>query len=196
MLDTVLAISLALGLAAACGFRVFVPMAILGIATRAGLLTLADGFEWIGSWPAIATFATATLLEIAAYYLPWLDNFLDSISAPAAVVAGVIVTAACVYDVHPLMKWSLAVIAGGGAAGSVKAGLTGIRLGSTAATGGAANPLVSTVEWMASMVMSILSVFLPILAAVLAIILIVLLFRFAVRVFVRLLKGNREPTCN
>jgi len=192
MLETILAISLGVGLSAACGFRVFVPMVIVGLAARFELVTLAEGFEWIATWPAIAAFATATLLEIGAYYLPWLDNLLDSVAAPAAVIAGIIVTAACVYDMQPLLKWSLAIIAGGGAAGTVKAGLTGVRLGSTAITGGTANPVVSTVEWIASTAMSILSVFLPLLAAILALVLIALLLRFAARVVRRRMRPPPE----
>ncbi len=49
MLDTIVAVSIGIGLAAACGFRVFVPTLLIGIAARADLLTLADGFQWMGS---------------------------------------------------------------------------------------------------------------------------------------------------
>ena len=182
MFETIILVCIGVGLAAACGFRVFVPMLILGIAANAEYVTLSEGFQWIGGWPAIAAFAVATVLEIGAYYFPWLDNLLDTISTPAAAVAGVIVAAACVYDMDPLLKWSLAIIAGGGSAGTIKLGLAGLRLGSTTTTAGTGNFLVSTFEWLASFVMSILAVFLPILAAIIAVILTVFLVRFAVRI--------------
>ena len=185
MLDTIVAISVGIGLAAACGFRVFVPTLIAGIASRADLLTLADGFEWMSSPVAIAAFGIATALEIGAYYLPWLDNLLDSIATPLAMVAGVIVAAAFIHDMHPLLKWSLAIIAGGGAAGTIKAGLASLRFGSTVATAGVANPVVSTFEWLASLVLSVLSIFLPILAAIVAIVLVAVMVRFAYRFLLR-----------
>lgn len=176
----IVSIMLAVGLAASCGFRVFVPMLVIGVAARSSdLITLSAGFDWLASTPAITCFAIATVLEIVAYYVPWLDNLLDSISTPAAVVAGVIVTAACVSDMHPMMKWSLAIIAGGGTAGTIKGGLSALRLGSTTTTGGAANPVVSTVEWISSAALSVLAIFFAPLAALIAIILVIVLVRFA-----------------
>ncbi len=160
---------LGIGLSAACGFRVFVPMLILSIAAHAGHITLATGFDWIGSTPALVTFSVATALEIGAYYIPWLDNLLDSMASPTAVVAGTVVTASVVTDVSPLMQWAMALIAGGGAAGAVQAATVLVRGTSTAGTGGLANPLVSTAELGGSVFMSVLSIFLPILAVGLAI---------------------------
>ena len=121
-------------------------------------------------------------MEIAAYYLPWLDNLLDSIATPAAMVAGIVVSAAFIEDFHPVAKWSLAVIAGGGVAGTVKAGLACLRLGSSATTGGMGNPVVSTLEWIGSFVLSVLAILLPVLAAVVAVLLVILFARLAYRV--------------
>src|SRR5262245_19861793 len=108
--EFVLSICLGIGLAAACGFRVFVPLLGISTAAVAGQVHLAYGFEWLGTWPAFACFLTATILEIAAYYIPWIDNLLDSIATPAAVVAGTIITASVITDMSPLMQWTLAII--------------------------------------------------------------------------------------
>src|SRR3954463_3288084 len=116
-MDSILSILIGLGLAAACGFRVFVPLLIMSLASRAGVghLALGPGFAWIGSTPALLSFAVATVLEIAGYYIPWIDNLLDTVATPAAVVAGIVVTAsAMTTDVSPFLKWTLAVVAGGG----------------------------------------------------------------------------------
>jgi hypothetical protein len=106
-------------------------------------------------------------------------------------VAGIVVVAACLYDMDPMLKWSLAIIAGGGTAAAVQTGTAGLRLGSTMLTGGVSNPVVSTLEWFASLVMSILALFLPILAAAVAVLLVVVLLRFAIR-FVQ--RRRRYPT--
>ena len=116
-MNELLSVALGIGLAAACGFRVFVPLLLVSVAAKAGKLTLVSSFQWMGTDTAMIAFAIATALEVGAYYIPWLDNLLDSVTTPAAVVAGTIITAAVITDMSPLMKWSLALIAGGGTAG-------------------------------------------------------------------------------
>jgi hypothetical protein len=164
-MEWVLSVCLGIGLSAACGFRIFVPMLGLSIAAMAGHLELADGFEWIGSVPALVVFSVATLLEISAYYVPWIDNLLDTISTPAAVVAGTILTASVVTEMSPLMQWSVALIAGGGSAGVIQTGTVLARGASLATTGGGGNFVVSTGEWIGALVTTILAIVLPILAA-------------------------------
>ena len=183
MLESIFAICLGIGLAAACGFRVFVPMLVVSLAAKTGLVSLAESFEWVGTWPAVIAFAVATLLEVGAYYLPWLDNLLDMAATPAATLAGVLVSAAFIADMHPLLTWSVAIIAGGGVAGTIKTGMAGLRVGSTATTAGTANPALSTFEWIASLAMSLLSLVLPVLAAILAVLIAAVLLRFAWRLF-------------
>src|SRR5215475_13958065 len=113
IMETLLSICIGIGLSAACGFRVFVPLLAMSIAALSGHLTLAQGFAWIGSYPTLIAFSVATCLEIAGYYIPWVDHLLDTIATPAAIIAGTIVTASMVTDVSPFLKWTLAVIAGG-----------------------------------------------------------------------------------
>jgi hypothetical protein len=175
--EALLSVSLGLGLAAACGFRVFVPFLILNLAARSGYVTLDGSFEWIASTPALITLGVATALEITAYYVPWLDNLLDSVSTPAAVVAGIVVTASVVTGIDPYLKWSLAVIAGGGVAGAVQAATVGTRGASTLTTAGFGNPLVSTAEAGGAVVLSGMAIGLPALAGLLVVLLLVLAVR-------------------
>ena len=83
-----------MGLSAACGFRVFVPLLVMSLFAKNGHLNLSPGFSWIGTYPALIAFGTATGVEIAAYLIPGLDHLLDIITTPAAVIAGTLVTAA------------------------------------------------------------------------------------------------------
>lgn len=166
-LDTLLSVCLGLGLAAACGFRVFIPLLVMSIASLTGHLELSGNFTWIASLPALITFAVATVLEIGAYYIPWLDNLLDSVASPAAVVAGVIVSATVITGMDPYLKWTLAVIAGGGIAGAVQAVTTGTRGASTVLTAGIGNPLVSTAEAGGSLIASIMSILAPLVTVLL-----------------------------
>jgi len=170
-MDTALSICIGIGLAAACGFRVFVPLLILSIASLTGHATLATSFHWIGTYPALIAFSVATGLEIAGYYVPWIDHALDTMATPAAVVAGIIVTGSMLTSVDPFLKWCLAVIAGGGVAGAVQGATVLTRAASTATTAGLANPIVATIELGLAVFMSVIALVAPILAALLVVVL-------------------------
>ena len=177
--DAFLSLGVGLGLAAAVGLRVFVPLLMLGLAARYGGLPLSDGFAWVASGPALAAFAVATLLEVMAYYVPWLDNALDIVAGPMAIAAGILVTAAVGTDFPPMVRWATALIAGGGTAAAVQ-GLTSLaRLKSTATTAGTANPILATFELFGSIITSFVAIVLPVLAIVVVLAIILLVSRIA-----------------
>ena len=170
-METFLSICLGIGLSAACGFRVFVPLLFLSIASLSGHVTLATGFDWIGTYPALIAFSVATALEIGAYYIPFLDNLLDSIAIPAAVVAGAMVTASCVTGLSPMLKWTLAIIAGGGAAATTQVVTTKLRALSSVSTAGMGNSFLATAEAGGSAGLSLVSVLWPVAGVILALLL-------------------------
>jgi hypothetical protein len=182
-MELLTAIAAGIALAAACGFRVFLPLMATSIAARAGYIDPSHGFEWLNSNVALALFGAASVAEVAGYYIPWIDHALDTIASPAAVIAGTFVAAAAFGDIHPAIKWSAALIAGGGAAAAVQGGTVATRAVSGGTTGGLGNPIVATVELIASIVMSILAIVVPILALIVTIILLIVLFRIARRFF-------------
>lgn len=169
-----------LALSAAAGFRVFVPLLLTGLAARLGYLELTTDMAWLGSDAALVALATATLVEVGAYYVPWLDNLLDVVATPVAIVAGVIAWAAVTPELSPLLRWTLAVVAGGGAAGLVQAGTTLARLKSSAFTAGLGNVVVASGELLGSLVLSVLAVLVPLVAAAgVVLVLVALACRFA-----------------
>ncbi|NHF59779.1 DUF4126 domain-containing protein [Flavobacteriaceae bacterium TP-CH-4] len=174
--DTIISIFLGVGLAASVGFRVFLPLFALSLAAYFNVWDLNENWQWIGSLAAVITLGVAMLVEIFGYFIPWVDNLLDSIAVPLAAIAGTAVMVSTVADLDPMVTWALAIIAGGGTATAIKgAGATG-RLASTASTGGLANPIVSAVETGTAMVVTTASIFAPILAAVLVIIILAIVF--------------------
>ncbi len=184
-MNTLLSVLLGIGLSAACGFRIFVPFLIVGIAARTGHVTLGTSFLWMASTPALIALGVATVVEIGAYYIPWLDHLLDVVATPAAVIAGMIMTASVVTGLDPMLKWTLALIAGGGIAGTVQALTVGTRKVSLLTTAGLGNPVVSTLELLGSVLLTVLAIALPLLAfAVIA----WALF-FGVRHLLRLMNG-------
>ena len=185
--DLALSIALGIGLAAAVGFRVFLPMLVMSIAASTGHLALGSGFAWLATPAALLMLSVATVLEILAYYIPGVDNLLDTIATPAALIAGTVVSAAVMTDVPPIVKWTTAVIAGGGAAGLTQ-GLTSLlRAKSTLTTAGLGNHLVATGELGGSLLLSLLALAAPLLAVAV----VALFCWFAVRFVRRLLRKDR-----
>ena len=167
--DLMISIALGVGLAAATGMRVFLPLLVMSVAAWSGHLTLGADFQWLASLPAVVMLAVAAVLEVAAYYVPGLDHLLDVIAAPAALVAGTIAAAAVLTDLPPLVRWTAAVIAGGGAAGLTQGVTSLLRAKSTLTTGGLANPVVATGELGGALGLSLLALAAPVLAPIVVI---------------------------
>jgi hypothetical protein len=145
-------------------------MLAANIAPLTGFHHFSDGFEWLNTWTAFGILATATLAEIAAYYVPWLDNVLDHIALPVAVGAGTLLSASFISaDMAPALKWGLGLVAGGSTAGIIHSGMGLLRLGSTATTGGIGNPFVTTAENGAALTFSVLALLIPIVIAVIVV---------------------------
>jgi hypothetical protein len=187
-LDIVVSLALGVGLAAAVGFRVFLPLLVMSGAAYGGLLTLSDGLEWLATPTALAMLSVAALLEILAYYAPGVDNLLDTIATPAALVAGTIAAAAVMTDLPPTVRWTTAVIAGGGAAGVTQSITSLLRAKSTVLTGGLGNAAVSTSEAGGALLVSVLALLAPLA-------LVVVFCWFAIR-FMRWVarRTSAEPT--
>jgi hypothetical protein len=174
-LEILTATALAIALSACCGFRVFVPVLAASVAGRLGLVSLPADMAWMGTLPALFCFGLAALLEIAAYYIPVVDNLLDAIATPLSVGAGTVLASSLLplTDSEPLLRWGTALVAGGGAAGTIQLGTGLLRLLSTKATGTLGNPVVATSENAAAIGGSVLSFLAPLVVAVLVLILVV-----------------------
>ena len=168
-MDATVSIALGIGLAAAVGFRVFLPLLVAAVAAYTGHLHLDAHFAWLGSLTAITMLGVAAVVEVAAYYIPAVDNLLDTVTTPLALVAGTVVSAAVITDMPPLIKWSTAIIAGGGVAAVTQGVTTLVRAKSTAFTAGLGNPVVSTVEMFAAIIIALLALIAPLVALALVV---------------------------
>ena len=176
--ETLISIFLGIGLAASVGFRIFVPLFALSLASYFGVIPLNESWEWVGSITAICTLGIATILEVLAYYIPVFDNLLDTIAVPLAAIAGTAVVVSTAANLDPIVTWSLAIIAGGGTAAAIKGSAATTRVASTTTTAGLANPIVATVETGGATAMSVVAIFLPILAIVLVVGILLIVYFF------------------
>lgn len=178
-----LSIMLGIGLAAACGLRVFLPLFMASLFTHFNVagIGLNESFAWMGSWPSMIALGIATIIELVSYYIPFVDHALDAVAVPLSSVAGTLVAMSAFTDMDPLYSWGLALIAGGGLAGLVSTGAAATRLASTASTGGLGNHVVSTVETGGAITLSLLAWFLPVLAITVVLILLYIMIRLLLR---------------
>jgi len=187
--EPLIGVALGIGLAAATGFRIFIPLLVAGLAAHFGYLPLGDGFQWLKEPAALVMLGTAAAFETLAYYIPGVDHALDVVAGPATLVAGAVASAAVMTDIPPAVLWPVAVIAGGGAAGLTKGSTALLRAKSGAMTGGLANPVVSTVETVGATGLAMLAVIVPLLCFVA----VVALLYWTVRKAGRVVIGRRRP---
>lgn len=181
MTATILSIFLGVGLAASAGFRVFVPLFAISLAAYFGILPVNDSFAWVASAPALIVLGVASIVESISYLVPLVDNLLDTIAVPLAGIAGTMVMAASVADLSPEMTWALAIIAGGGAAATIKGTAAAGRAISTGTTAGLANPVLSVGETGTAIGLSALAIFLPVVAGVAALMILVAIIWLVIR---------------
>jgi uncharacterized protein DUF4126 len=181
-LDLALSIALGVGLAAATGFRVFLPMLVVSAAAYTGHLPLSENCAWVGTPSALMVLGVAALVEILAYYIPGVDNLLDTLATPAAVVAGTLVSAAVITDLPPMLKWTTAIIAGGGVAGLTQGVTALLRAKSTVLTAGVGNPVIATAELGGSLLVSLLALAAPLIALLVVIVFLWLAMRLIRRI--------------
>ncbi|WP_276391091.1 DUF4126 domain-containing protein [Eudoraea chungangensis] len=174
--ESIISIFLGVGLAASAGFRIFLPLFALSLASHFGVWELNEHWQWLGSMFAVITLGIATVIELLAYFIPWVDNMLDSAALPLAGIAGTAVMVSTIADLDPVVTWSLAIIAGGGTATAIKGASATGRLTSSLSTGGLANPIISTVESGTALVVTTASIFAPILAVILVIVILCFIF--------------------
>ena len=174
----ILSAFIGIGLAAASGFRVFLPMFAVSLASYMGWIPMNDHFMWLAGLPTLITTGIATIVEVLAYYIPYVDHLLDTISVPLATVAGSVLFASQFADLGTFPTWALALIAGGGTAAAISSGFAGTRAASTATTGGLGNSVVATTETAGAGIMAVLALVAPIIAVVIAIALVVIVFIF------------------
>ncbi len=162
-----------IGLAAATGFRVFLPMFAVSLASYFHWIPMNASFEWLAGLPALITTGIATIVEILAYYIPFVDHLLDTISIPMATIAGSVLFASQFAELGTFPQWALGLIAGGGTAATISSGFAGLRAASTATTGGLGNSVVGTAETAGAGIMAFLAMAAPVIAVVCAFILII-----------------------
>jgi hypothetical protein len=175
--EIIVAVALGIGLSASAGFRVFLPLFVAGLAARLGFLPLNEGFMWLQSTATLTALSVATIIEIIAYYVPFVDNLLDSIAMPLAIGAGTLLAASVLPVDNGFLKWLMAIIIGGGASATVQGATTAIRLTSSGTTAGLGNPVVSTGENAAAIGISVLTIALPVVVVAILIFLIIFIIR-------------------
>ncbi|MGC4129298.1 MAG: DUF4126 domain-containing protein [Bergeyella sp.] len=181
-----------IGLAAASGFRVFLPVFAVSLASYSGWINLPESFHWLAGLPTLIASGIAMIIEILAYYIPYVDHLLDSINIPLATVAGSILFASQFTTMDTFPQWALALIAGGGTAAAISTGFAGTRAASTATTGGLGNNVVATTETAGAGIMSVLAMAAPVIAAIAAVVLLIIVFVLGRKIWRKFRRFNSD----
>jgi hypothetical protein len=161
-------LALAIALAASAGLRAWLPLLLAGGLARLGVLDLGPSFEFLASNKALILFAVASVVELAGDKVPAVDHALDAIGTPLRPAVGALLAASVLGTVSdPLTALALGTAVGAPSALVPHAAKTALRAASTTLTGGLANPLLSILEDMISVVIFILAVLVPALVVVL-----------------------------
>jgi len=179
----IMATLMGISLAAASGFRVFLPPFLLSLAARFNVVWFLDidligtQFEFFTSTLSIVVLGIATVAEFAAFYAPWIDNALDTIATPASIVAGVAMTAIVLEGNDPIIQWAIAIVAGGGVAATIQSATVATRGLSSTFTFGLGNSAVATGENVASVALTLIAILIPFLSALFVLLIVALLLR-------------------
>ena len=179
----IMATLMGISLAAASGFRVFLPPFLLSLAARFNVVWFLDidligtQFEFFTSTLSIVVLGIATVAEFAAFYAPWIDNALDTIATPASIVAGVAMTAIVLEGNDPIIQWTIAIVAGGGVAATIQSATVATRGLSSTFTFGLGNSAVATGENVASVALTLIAILIPFLSALFVLLIVALLLR-------------------
>ena len=179
----IMATLMGISLAAASGFRVFLPPFLLSLAARFNVVWFLDidllgtQFEFFTSTLSIVVLGIATVAEFAAFYAPWIDNALDTIATPASILAGVAMTAIVLEGNDPIIQWAIAIVAGGGVAATIQSATVATRGLSSTFTFGLGNSAVATGENVASVALTLIAILIPFLSALFVLLIVALLLR-------------------
>ena len=177
-IETLSAVALGIALSAGSGFRVFIPLLVAGLASHFGWIPLGENFAWMGSVPALIAFGVAAVVEVGAYYIPFIDNLLDTIAVPLSVMAGTLLMSSVFPADSEWIKWIMGFVVGGGAAATIQSGT--------------ANPVLSTTEGVTATGISVLSLFIPIIIGVLVVVCIMVVLYLLIKKSPRFFKPVRK----
>jgi len=180
-LDLYLKILIGLGLSAASGFRLFVPFAILSIFSISGIYNTTSTPYIFSSDLFLVIFIILSVSEVVLFYNPWIDNMLDLISTPASIFSGIILTYFVLYDTEIYLRLLISVILGGLVSLNVQLLTVKARSSTSIFSKGNGNQIVSTIENISSIFISILVLKFPLAGIFVSAIIIYLIYTFIIK---------------
>ena len=180
-MDLYLKILIGLGLSAASGFRLFVPFAILSIFSISGIYNTTSTPFIFSSDLFLVIFIILSVSEVLLFYNPWIDNMLDLISTPASIFSGIILTYFVLYDMEIYLRLLISVILGGLVSLNVQLLTVKARSSTSIFSKGNGNQIVSTIENISSIFISILVLKFPLAGIFVSAIIIYLIYTFIIK---------------
>jgi hypothetical protein len=191
--DPVTAIITGLGLAGSAGLNAYVPLLVVGLLGRTGVLHLAAPYDGLTSTPVLIVLGVLFAIEFLADKLPGVDSVNDVVQTVVRPLAGALLFAGSIGVGTDLPPW-VGFVAGIITAGGVHATKATARPAITVATGGVGGPVVSLVEDATALVASLLAVLAPLLLVVVVVVAVLLARRWWRRRRERRAARSEAPT--
>ena len=166
-MEALFGIGTAFGLSTSAGLNAYIPLLLVSVLTRFGILDLQEPYTVLGNIWVIAVVSVLLLVEVFVDKIPAVDTVNDVVQTAVRPAAGALLFAAnanVITDINPV----IAVIAGLFLAGTVHTAKGAVRPLVTASTGGMGNWVVSIIEDVIAVVASILAIIMPFLVVVFA----------------------------
>ncbi len=183
---------LGLGLAAATGLRAFLPLLVLALVARFGLLgvELKPEVAWLTSDTIIAGLAIAAAVEFVGDKIPWLDRVLNALGYIIRPAAAVLAVYAIFRGFDPMMAALAALVIGAPTALAFNAAQGGKRLKREGGVKGWSNAAVGLVVDLLATVGVVVALIVPTFSPVLVAVLLLVVFWLARRA-VKRTRGDR-----
>lgn len=179
-----IAVLTGMGLSAAAGLNAWIPFLALALLARfTDLVALPAGYGWISSWWAIGIGAVLLAAEVVLDKVPVVDSVNDAVqTAVRPAVGGLVASATAAADRLDHSTWMqqhswVTVLLGVVVAALVHTGKTAARPVVNAGTAGVGAPVVSTMEDVAAVGLSLVAILAPVLVVLLLVGLLVLALR-------------------
>lgn len=192
VVQTITTLFAALGLSSTAGIRAYLPLLALGIASDAGLVQMQGGFHDLGSPAILLVLAILVVGEFIVDKVPVIDHISDLVHTVIRPISGAVIMAGTANPISHDHPWIAALI------GAVLAfAFHGVKAASrpavSATTAGVGNPIVSIIEDVAAVLLSLLMLFAPIIGIIALTLIAIAFMRFVSRIFRKLTGKGAAP---
>jgi len=178
MIEVLAGLGRTLGFSFAAGINLYATVAILGLASRYGWVSLPEQYRVFDSDLIIGTAIALYVVEFFADKIPWVDSIWDAIHTAVRPIGGAVIAVQTLGDASPAME-TLVGLLGGTLAASTHFTKAGTRAVANASPEPFSNWILSFTEDLFVVSLGFIALKYPVLATLIVLVALVLMVVFA-----------------